>query len=100
MLFRDGNEKIEISESIKDALLNELIQEIKKKKPNNDKYEKYFFFFFERLKKFVLFVYISSLINLYLCVVSPPGSGKTTSARAIAEIRAIILNHNTHIPFL
>ena len=32
MLFRDGNEKIEISESIKDALLNELIQEIKKKK--------------------------------------------------------------------
>ena len=54
MLFRDGNEKIEISESIKDALLNELIQEIKKKKPNNDKYEKYFFFFFERLKKFVL----------------------------------------------
>ena len=54
MLFRDGNEKIEISESIKDALLNELIQEIKKKKPNNDKYEKYFFEDCERLKKFVL----------------------------------------------
>ena len=32
-------------------------------------------------------------------MVSPPGSGKTTSARAIAEIRARILNHNTHIPF-
>ena len=42
----------------------------------------------ESIKKFVLIVYISSLINLYLCVVSPPGSGKTTAARAIAEIRA------------
>ena len=101
MLFRDGNEKIEISESIKDALLNELIEENKKKmeEPDKDKYEKYFFEDCERLKKFVLIVYISSLINLYLCVVSPPGSGKTTSARAIAEIRARILNHNTHIPF-
>ena len=42
-------------------------------------------------------MYISSLINLYLYVVSPPGSGKTTAARAIAEIRAQILNQN--IPF-
>ena len=65
--------------------------------PDKEKYEKYFFENSESLKKFVLIVYIASLINLYLCVVSPPGSGKTTAARAIAEIRARILNQK--IPF-
>ena len=51
----------------------------------------------ESIKKFVLIVYISSLINLYLCVVSPPGSGKITAARAIVEIRARLLKKE--IPF-
>jgi MoxR-like ATPase len=90
---------LEISESIKNALLKELIEENKKKMEgqDRDKYEKYFFEHSESLKKFVLIVYISSLINLYLCVVSPPGSGKTTAARAIAEIRARIISQN--IPF-
>ena len=99
MLFRDDNEKIVISESIKNILLEELIEENRKKMEGleKDKYEKYFFDKSESLKKFVLIVYISSLINLYLCVVSPPGSGKTTAARAIAEIRAIILGQE--IPF-
>ena len=64
---------------------------------DKDKYEKYFFEKSESLRNFVLIVYISSLINLYLCVVSPPGSGKTTAARAIAEIRAKIFNQS--IPF-
>ena len=99
MLFRDDNEKLEISESIKNILLEELIEENKNKMKgiDKDKYEKYFFEKSESLKKFVLIVYISSLINLYLCVVSPPGSGKTTAARAIAEIRAKILMQD--IPF-
>jgi len=99
MIFRDDNEKIEISENIKEALLKELIEENERKMKgiNKDKYEKYFFEKSESLKKFVLFIYISSLINLYLCVVSPPGSGKTTAARSIAEIRAKILGQE--IPF-
>ena len=64
---------------------------------DKDKYDKYFVEKSESLKKFVLIIYISSLINLYLSVVSPPGSGKTTSPREIAEIRAKILMKD--IPF-
>ena len=99
MIFRDDYEKIEISENIKNALLKELIHENQKRMNRNGKneYEKYFFEKSESLRKFVLFVYISSLINLYLCVVSPPGAGKTTAARSISEIRAKILGQQ--IPF-
>ncbi len=94
LLFRDNTEEIEISKSIKDVLIEELIEKNnnKMKSKDSEKYEKYFFENSESLKKFVLTVYISSLINLYLYVVSPPGSGKTTAARAIAEIRGMILN--------
>jgi len=99
MLFRDDIEKVEISENIKIALLKELIEENERKMKGKekDKYEKYFFEKSESLKKFVLFIYISSLINLYLCVVSPPGAGKKAAARSIAEIRAKILGQE--IPF-
>ena len=96
MLFRDNTEKIEISENIKKVLLEELIEQNKKNLEGKDN-EKYFFENSESLKQFVLIVYISSMINLYLCVVSPPGSGKTTAARAISEIRANILKQK--IPF-
>ena len=101
MIFREDSEKIEIGESIKKSLLKELIEENERKMKGEkkDKCEQYFFEKSESLEKFVLEVYISSLINLYLCVVSPPGSGKTTAARAIAEIRAIILKGKDEIPF-
>ena len=71
LLFRDNTEEIEISKSIKDVLLEELIEKNNKKMKGKDseKYEKYFFENSESLKKFVLTVYISSLINLYLYVV-------------------------------
>ena len=71
MLFRDNTEKIEISESIKNVLLKELIEENKKKMEgkDRDKYEKYFFENSESLKNFVLIVYISSLINICVLLV-------------------------------
>jgi len=74
MLFREDSEKIEISENIKNALLKELIDENKRKMEgkDKDKYEKYFFDS-ESFKNFVLKVYITSLINLYLRAISPPG---------------------------
>ena len=94
LLFREKSENIIISENIFNALLEQLIEENKKKSPEE---EKYFFEESSSLKVFTVTVYLSSLINLYLCVVSPPGSGKTTSARAIAEIRAKLLNQE--VPF-
>ena len=52
LLFRDDNEKLVISESIKNAILKELIEENKKKmeEPDKEKYEKYFFENSESLK--------------------------------------------------
>jgi len=99
ILFRDDSKNIEISENIKNILLEELKTENKRimEGEEKEKYEKYFFEESKTLQNFVLIVYISSLINLYLCVVSPPGSGKTTAAKAIAQIRANILSQK--IPF-
>ena len=91
LLFREKTENIVISENIFNALLEQLTEENKKKSPEE---EKYFFEESSSLKIFTVTVYLSSLINLYLCVVSPPGSGKTTSARAIAEIRAKLLKQD------
>ena len=64
---------------------------------SNEKEEKYSFNNSENLINFVGIVYISSLKNLYLCVESPPGYGKTTAARAIAEMREI--NENREVKF-
>ncbi len=52
MLFRDNKEKIEISENIIKVSLKDNV--------------KYFFENPESLKQFVLIIYISSMINLYL----------------------------------
>ncbi len=99
LLFRDNTEEMEISESIKDVLLEELIEKNnnKMKGKDSEKNEKYFFENSESLKKFVLTVYISSLINLYLYVVSPPGWGKNTATRTITEIRGINITSKNFI---
>ena len=70
--------------------INSFISDINENiKNSKDIEEKYSFDSSEKLKNFVGIVYLSSLINLYLCIESPPGYGKTTSARAIAEMREI-----------
>ena len=52
----------------------------------------------ESLRKFIVFLLASSYINLHLCVIGPPGGGKTTSARAFSRIRGKILDQ-TEVPF-
>ena len=72
MLFRVDTENLEISESIKNILLEELINENKKKMEENnnkDKYKKYFFEKSESLKKFVC-IYI--IINKFIFMCSKP----------------------------
>ncbi len=71
------------------SFINEINNNLKDSKEIEEKYS---FNNSEKLKNFVGIVYLSSLINLYLCVESPPGYGKTTAARAIAEMREISEN--------
>ena len=71
------------------SFINEINNNLKN---SNEIEEKYSFNNSKKLKNFVGIVYLSSLINLYLCVESPPGYGKTTAARAIAEMREISEN--------
>jgi hypothetical protein len=61
-------DKIVICDSIKNILLEEMIQLNKKtiEEKSNDKIEKYFFDKSENLKGFMLLVYISSLISIFL----------------------------------
>ena len=44
-------------------------------------------------------LYACSLINQYLCIIGPPGIGKTIGARAFAYIREKILDIGYEIPF-
>ena len=91
LIFLKNPDEIQIS---KYPSINKFISDINENiQKSKEIEEKYSFNSSEKLKNFVGIVYLSSLINLYLCVESPPGYGKTTAARAIGEMREIDENN-------
>ena len=83
-------EKLNINEKILDFF----IEKLDEKDGNDENDDKYHFKDSESLRKFMVFVMASSYINLHLCIIGPPGGGKTTSARAFARIRGKVLEQN------
>ena len=69
-------------------------EKLDEKNGNDENDDKYHFKESESLKKFMVFLLASSYINLHLCVIGPPGGGKTTSARAFSRIRGKILDQS------
>ena len=64
---------------------------------DNEEDRKYFFSESKALSKFMVLMLAASVINLHMCVIGPPGGGKTTSAKAFSRIRGQLLNID--IPF-
>jgi len=93
LLFMEDESEIRISDKIMTILGNEL-----KEKNKIDHQEKYFFENSKTLMRFMVIVYASSCFNNHLCVIGAPGAGKTTAARAFAEILKNIKNSKAH-PF-
>ena len=74
-------------------------EKLEEEKGNDEKDDKYHFKGSESLRKFMVILMAASYIKLHLCVVGPPGGGKTTSARAFSRIRAHILEQDNVEPF-
>ena len=61
--------------------------------------EQYYFKDSESLQKFMVQIYSCSLVNQHICIVGPPGIGKTIGARRLSLIREKILNIKYKSPF-
>ena len=85
------------NKDIYSILIKELLEKNKKKRNLGD--EEYFFDESQTLKNFMVQLYACSLINQYLCIIGPPGIGKTIGARAFAYIREKILDIEYENPF-
>ena len=94
------NELSEENKEIQNLLIDELIlanKDVNYKKLKNE--EKYFFENSKSLKKLMIFLYASSLVNQHLCLIGPPGIGKTLGSRAFSLIREIITQRKYESPF-
>ena len=94
------NEISEENDEINELLINELIsanQNVNYQKLRNE--EKYFFENSKSLKKLMIFLYASSLVNQHLCIIGPPGIGKTLGSRAFSLIREILTGRIYESPF-
>ena len=85
------------NEAIQKYLIYELIESSKQVRDLGD--EQYYFEKSESLKKFMVQMYACSLVNQYLCIIGPPGIGKTIGARAFSYIREIIFGLTYESPF-
>jgi len=85
------------TKEIQKYLIEELIESYKQIPDLGE--EQYYFDKSESLKKFMVQMYACSLVNQYLCIVGPPGIGKTIGARAFSFIREIIYGIKYEVPF-
>ena len=88
---------------IQDELLQELIKSDDYKNINNKDEdlgeEEYYFKDSESLENFMIQIYACSLVNQHLCIVGPPGIGKTIGARKFSILRQKILGIEKKPPF-
>ena len=90
LLFKDEQENLYIPKKFKQKFLN-FLNETK----NNENYENdYFFKGAKSLEDFMIILYISSKINLNLCIIGQTGIGKTSCAKTFAQKRAILLEED------
>ena len=91
LITANNQEKINISKNIYEQVINIL--------STNKRYqdENYFFEDSKSLCKFMAIIYLASMINLHLCIIGPPGAGKTTAARAYGQMRHSILELSDNI---
>ena len=61
--------------------------------------EQYYFEKSESLKRLMVQIYACSLVNQYLCIIGPPGIGKSIGARSFSFIRQIVLGIKYESPF-
>ena len=96
LLFSERDVKI-IDHEIKSTLLELLNKNFKQHKESNK--INFFYEGNESLQNFLSIVYASFIINLHLCIIGPPGVGKTTSAMFIAQIFQKEQNKYKFFPF-